>query len=133
PEDIEAPTADVAAQAKAIKAGMLPEHAPMAGEEARLFALASKYGDQAPLANLNALRSSILSEKANLKLSNPQAYGRLAQLQNSVENAIDHGIESRAALDQVAVRRGTMAPDDALPARLNRTADETRHLQTPME
>jgi hypothetical protein len=130
PKDIEAPSADVAIRAKDIKAGMLPEHAPMEGEEARLFGLAKNYGDQAPLANLNALRSSILSEKANLKRSNPQAYGRLSQLQNTVENAIDHGIESRAALDQVAVRRGTMAAEDALPARLNQRVDDEADRQS---
>jgi hypothetical protein len=124
PKDIEAPTADIAKTAKQIKGGMLPEHAPMEGEEARLFGLAKNYGDNAPLANLNALRSSILTEKANLKRTNPQAFGRLTQLQNSVENAIDHGIESRAALDQVAVRRGTMEAGDALPARLNQSVND---------
>jgi hypothetical protein len=125
PKDIKAPTAEIAAKAKEIKGGMLPEHAPMAGEEARLFDLAADYGDNAPLANLNALRSSILTEKANVKRTNPQAFGRLAQLQGAVENAIDHGIESRAALDQVAVRRGTMTAEDALPARINQTFDES--------
>jgi hypothetical protein len=130
PEDIEAPSADIAKTAKQIKGGMLPEHAPMEGEEARLFGLAKNYGDQAPLANLNALRSSILSEKANVKRSNPQAYGRLSQLQTTVENAIDHGIESRAALDSVAVRRGTMAAEDALPARLNQGLNDEADRQT---
>jgi hypothetical protein len=118
PKDIDAPTAGVAAKAKDIASGMLPESAPMAGEEARLFELAQNYGDKAPLANLNALRSSILSEKANLKRSNPQAYGRLGQLQGAVEDAVDHAIETRVAQDQVGVRRGTIAPEDALAARL---------------
>lgn len=133
PKDIEAPSADIASTAKEIKGGMLPEHAPMEGEEARLFNLAKNYGDNAPLANLNALRSSILTEKANLKRTNPQAFGRLGQLQNSVENAIDHGIESRAALDQVAVRRGTMEAGDALPARINQTVDESVRQPTAVE
>jgi hypothetical protein len=133
PDDIEAPSADIAAKAKEIKGSMLPEHAPMEGEEARLFGLAKNYGDQAPLANLNALRSSILTEKANVKRTSPQAYGRLTQLQNAVENAIDHGIESRAALDQVAVRRGTMTAEDALPARINQTFDDAARQNPALE
>jgi hypothetical protein len=133
PKNIEAPTAEVAVKAKEIRSGMLPEHAPMAGEEARLFDLAKNYGDNAPLANLNALRSSILSEKANVKRTNPQAFGRLTQLQGAVENAIDHGIESRVALDQVAVRRGTMAAEDALPARLNEQINDAVRQQAAVE
>ena len=124
PKDMVAPTTDIAAKAKAIQAGMLPEHSPIVGEEARLLGLASSYGDQTPLANVNALRGSILSARSVLKRSDPQAYGRLGQLQQTVEGSVDHAVENRAALDNIAVRRGTMAPENALPGRLSKAFDD---------
>jgi hypothetical protein len=84
---------------------MLPEHSPIAGEEGRLCDLASGYGDSMPRANVNALRGSILSARSTLRQSDPQAYGRLGQLLAVVDDAIDHAVENRAALDQIAVRR----------------------------
>jgi hypothetical protein len=123
PSNMVAPTADIAAKAQSIQAGMLPEHSPIVGEEARLLGLASAYGDQMPLTNVNALRGSILSARSVLKRSDPQAYGRLGQLQQTVEGAVDHAVENKAALDQIAVRRGSMEPEDALPARMQRFKD----------
>ncbi|MFZ2106482.1 MAG: hypothetical protein WAV18_14090, partial [Roseiarcus sp.] len=120
PKDMVAPSGDIAAKAKAIQAGMLPEHSPISGEEGRLYDLASGYGDSMPLANVNALRGSILSARSTLRQSDPQSYGRLGQLLPPVDDAIDHAVENRAALDQIAVRRGLMSPQQAIQAKLER-------------
>ena len=120
------PSGNIAAKAKAIQAGMLPEHSPIAGEEGRLCDLASGYGDSMPRANVNALRGSILSARSTLRQSDPQAYGRLGQLLPVVDDAIDHAVENRAALDQIAVRRGLMSPQQAIQARVDRAADAAR-------
>ena len=123
PKDMVAPSSEIAAKAKAIQDGQLPEHSPITGEEARLYGLAANYGPTTPLANVNALRSSLLSARAALRGTDPQAWGRLGQLQKAVEDSVDHAVENRAALDQIAVRRGNIAASDALPARLQRMAE----------
>ena len=69
----------------------------------------------------NVLRGSIPSARSTLRQSDPQAYGRLGQLLPAVDEAIDHAVENRAALDQIAVRRGLMSPQQAIQAKLERT------------
>lgn len=120
PKDMVAPTADIAAKANAIQSAQLPEHSPISGEEARLYGLAQDYGDTMPLANVNALRGSILTARSTLRQSDPQAFGRLGQLQGVVEGAVDHAVENRAALDQIAARRGVISPQSTVQGKLEK-------------
>src|ERR1700678_4133675 len=60
PKDMVAPSGISRAKAKAIQAGMLPEHSPIAGEEGRLCDLASGYGGAIRHLHANALRRSTL-------------------------------------------------------------------------
>ncbi len=113
------PAAPISSAAKSITAAVTPSATPMAGEEARIFDVASRYGDQMPFSEVKDLRSSISTAmRAAQQSGDAQSMRRLTLLRGAVENSIDHGVENQAALDQIAVQRGTMAPEDAMEARM---------------
>ena len=64
--------------------------------------------------------------RAAQQTGDAQSMRRLTMLSGSVECAIDHGVENQAALDQIAIQRGTMAPEDALEARMRAAWGGTR-------
>lgn len=118
PDSTTVPADPITAKVKEVQGGLKPEDKPMGAEEKRLFDLAGSYGDEISFNRLKSLRSSILDEAANTRLSDPAAYRRLNQLRGSVEDAMDHAVENKAALDEIAVKRGTMAPEETVGARL---------------
>lgn len=126
PDSATVPSFGVKARVDEIRKGVTPENRPMAGEEARLFDLAGQYGDQVSFNRLKSLRSSILDEMATTRRENPAAYRRLDMLRGSVEDAMDHAVENQAALDNIAVARGAMAPEDSIGANLATEAERYR-------
>ncbi len=118
PDAATVPANGIVSRVREIREGISPENRPMEGEEKRLMDLAAGYGDHVQFNRLKDLRSSILDEAAASRRDNPQAYRRLNMLRGAVEDAMDHGVESQAALDEIAIKRGTMAPEDAMVERL---------------
>lgn len=118
PDSATVPASPITEKVKSVQESLKPEDKPMGAEEKRLFDLAGSYGDEISFNRLKSLRSSILDEAANTRLSDPAAYRRLNQLRGSVEDAMDHAVENKVALDQVAVKRGTMAAEDTFEAKL---------------
>jgi hypothetical protein len=121
PKDMVGPGFGIAGQAKEVLNSVLPETRLFGGmPDEDLLKHAADYGDEVPVANINALRSTILSARASLRQSDPQAWGRLSTLLPPIEAALDHAIENRAALDSIAVRRGAMAPEDAIGPKVDK-------------
>lgn len=88
--------------------------------ETKLAEVVNSYGPTLPFSRLTDLRS-VVSEAMRAAKSplqpNAMAYGRLAQLRGSIEDAISDTVQGTAAQEQHAVASGAMAPEDTLAAR----------------
>ncbi|WP_294534291.1 hypothetical protein [uncultured Rhodoblastus sp.] len=117
--NLSVPSMGIAETANRVKGEMSRSATPMSGEEARIFDVAAGYADNMPFNELKDLRSAITDASAQARQAgNMQTTRRLDMLRRSLDDSMDHGIENQAALDQIAVSRGTMAPEDALSARI---------------
>lgn len=113
------PASPISDAARKIAGEVTESATPMSGEEARIFGVAARYGEQRPFNEVKDLRSSISTAmRAANKSGDTQSLRRLTILRGSVESAIEHAVENQAALDNIAVRRGIMAPDEMIQARL---------------
>jgi hypothetical protein len=123
-DDVAIPSAGIADAAKSVMGEMTESATPMAGEQARIFDVASRYGNGGPMPfkELRDLRHSITDEMAQ-QATKPTEKRRLTILLNSLDDALDHGIENQAALDNIAVSRGAMAPEDTMGSKLQREFD----------
>lgn len=124
PDSATVPAIGVRKAVEEVRGGMVAEDRPLAGEEKRLFDLAGEYGDEISFNRLKSLRSAILDEQAATRRDNPAAYRRLNILRSSVEDAMDHAVENQAALDNIAVSRGAMAPEESFNEKINQFVDE---------
>lgn len=120
PKDLAVPAAPITDAVKEIMGERSNSAKPIDGEEARLLGVAGSYGDHTTFGDIKDLRSDISAEirKQRGPGGDANSVRRLSILRGSVEDAIDHGVENQAALDQIAVKRGTMAPDATMEARL---------------
>ena len=113
------PSADIAGTANRVQGEITKSATPLSGEEARIFNVASSYGDQMPFGELSDLRSSITTAtREATKAADTQAVRRLSILRQSIDDAMEGGLANKAAIDQVSVSRGAMAPEDTTAAKL---------------
>lgn len=122
-------TANVAQTAQAAKEiqGSIGKVArPMEGEEAAVFKLAGDMDHLSPLQDLTDLRSRVSDAMRDARgpNGNPQALRRLTQLRGAIEENLSTTIAHQVAMDDAAVARGTLPPDQALTSRLKGWVDE---------
>lgn len=129
------PGAPIAETAKSIEEGLSKSAKPLEGEERAVFDVAKGYGTETPFKEVTDLRGRVSAAMAEEKRAAGYSpvYHRLVQLRGSIENAIDHAVENRAAQEQRAVSQGAMAPEDALSARIKGWQDEFYAKQAGVE
>ena len=109
---------------------------PLAGEEQAIYKTAASYGDTVPFSELRALQKRTTDEMANEYNTNgaTEAYGRLSQLNKSINADLEKAIAGKVAQENTAVAAGQMSPADTTLARFksfiendNRSAAELKY------
>lgn len=101
--------------------------------ETGLANVVNSYGSTIPFSRLTDLRGVVSQAMRAAKSPlqpNDLAYGRLAQLRGSIEDAISDSVQGKIADEQPAVAAGTMSSDDTMLARLQQQAQEWKAGQT---
>jgi hypothetical protein len=114
------PGTPIANTARSIENRLSGSAKPLAGEERAIFDVARNYTDRTPFREVTDLRgriSAAMSEERRTAGFTP-VYARLVQLRGAVEDSIDRAVENQAKIEQHAVTRGELQPEDALHARL---------------
>jgi hypothetical protein len=111
------PTRDAA---KAIAGEMRPTTAPMSGPEAHVFEVAQAMPATAPARDLMDLGQQVSALKIAEQRSagDTPTYRRLSMLHDAIKSNLANAVSDKAAADDVAVKAGTMAPEQALSARI---------------
>lgn len=99
---------------------------PADGEEAAIFKAVDDLPALAPLSDIIALRSRVSAamRKERGQDGNPEALRRLTQLRGSIESNLSNTIAHQVSLDDAAVSRGMMGPEDTTLARIQRWTDQ---------
>jgi hypothetical protein len=88
-----------------------------------------QYPSSVPFSSARAIDTLITSSMRNELRSagyGTPAYARMVQLKQAWENAMSDSVASRAAQDDAAVAAGTMAPEDAMAAKMQAQVDAFR-------
>lgn len=119
------PGTPIAETAKSVEEGLSRSAKPLEGEERNIFDVAKEYGPETPFKEVTDLRSRVSTAMRKELGDNGYSpvYHRLVQLRGSIENAIDHAVENRAAQEQHAVSQGTMAPEETIDAQIKAWRD----------
>ena len=121
-------TAPVKSTGQSISAAMPQNAAPMIGEEKAIFDTIQSLPPSQPFGELGALTSRVSAamRAARQDPAQAQSYARLSQLRSGLANVLQAGVEDKVASDTAAVDAGTMTPEQATMAALNRWAETQR-------
>lgn len=106
--------------------GLGEDSPPLSGDEKLIFDRAANYPDDATFGGLGQFRSWIQSAARNELTTSGRSpvWGRLTQLQGSVDNAIDSTLQQTAEQQAAQVASGAMAPEDTLLSKLQNHVNE---------
>ena len=117
--DLTANVVQTKAAAKDIPASQPATAAPITGEEAGIYQAAAQMPDIAPARDLMALKVRVNDAAGQaLREGDSAGYARLSKLRSALQDNLANTIANKVAVDDAAVKAGTMAPEQAAGVKL---------------